>query len=103
MLGPMVHSTRLQPVKAAALVAAVMLLSMALSASAGAAAGTPHRFTGAALTLTRSSASVPCAQAASRPEPCTACGTLAMRAANAPTPASFRAGWRLLNLPPPAR
>ena len=66
MLAPMHPTHRLQPVKAAALVAAVMLLSVALSATAHSVSGGSSGSPCATLLLASSGGSVACAQAASQ-------------------------------------
>lgn len=94
---------RLQPVKAAALVAAVMLLSVAISAAAGSASGASHQAACVALHLAPASTGAECARSSADTAPCTGCGTLPTQAPSASLCASIPARWRQLDLPPPTR
>ena len=96
-------SPRLQPVKAAALVAAVMLLSVALSAAAGSAVGASHPSACVGLCLAPSQGIVACAPTATPKRPGTPCGVRAAGAQPASLCAAAPACWRQLDLPPPAR
>lgn len=103
MLDPMHTTQRQQPVKTAALVAAVMLLSVALSATAHSVGASSNGMPCAALHLASVSGSMQCVQAASGPERCTTCGTMPVRASAFTPCAAAPACWRQLDLPPPAR
>lgn len=85
------------------MVAAIMLLSVAISAAAGSASGASHPAACVALHLAPASTGAECARSAADTAPCTSCGTLPSRAPAASLCASTPASWRQLNLPPPTR
>ena len=104
MLAPMHRNDRLQPLRAAAILAAAMLLSVALAAASGAPGQTGCGGPCAALRCvmtSRASVQTPATDDSGTGMHLTvgagreACGSIAC--------VSAPAGWRTLDLPPPAR
>jgi hypothetical protein len=104
MLVPMVGTQRIQSARSAAIIAAAMLLTMALAA----ASGVPNASTCSATCSALRSVAIECV-----PAPMTASDASMPRNPNGHTPGenspgsvacvSTPAGWRTLDLPPPAR
>ena len=106
MLGPVRDAHPVQPVKAAAMLAVAMLLTMSVAALAGNGGTCIGR--GAAMVmplhLSGSHAGADVAAAADRqPRRCSSCGMLPDQPRGTSDTPTAPAAWRTLDLPPPTR